>query len=69
MLSASYYAAAFSAQIDMLARLNGIRKNDPPHLVHNLPPPTYPSECPSCHSHEFRMHHGRWLCSFCRSSA
>lgn len=30
---------------------------------------TYPSECPSCHSHEFRMHHGRWLCSFCRSSA
>lgn len=30
---------------------------------------TYPSECPSCHSHEFRMHHGRWLCAFCRSSA
>lgn len=29
----------------------------------------YPTECPSCHSHEFRMHHGRWVCSFCRSSA
>lgn len=31
--------------------------------------PDYPTECPSCHSHEFRMHHGRWVCSFCRSSA
>lgn len=28
-----------------------------------------PSKCPGCGSHEFRNHHGKQVCSYCRIEA
>ena len=58
--------------MNMQANMYGIGTSRPLLLTPrngNTQAGNYPAECPSCHSHEFRMHHGRWLCSFCRSSA
>lgn len=74
--AASYIAAAEAHRkagenaLNMLANMYGLTKQDTkPYMASPTIAPIYPKECPSCHSHEFRMHHGRWVCSFCRSSA